>query len=163
MELTQKIRFSTVAQAIDLTPKAFRNWLQRYELHLVSDHKTKGWTDFALADVAVLALTREMVRWGVGVEAANKHAYDYLVLCAGPLFQYRSAPPEALLALLDGRQFCVAYRPGTEDLYLFAEPLRQEQPVTQTDFEAALWVTPMLVVSDAFDRIPGHRERRADR
>ncbi|MCP3879224.1 MAG: hypothetical protein GY701_12675 [Sulfitobacter sp.] len=151
MKLSQKIRFSTVAAAIDLTPKAFRNWLQRYELQLISDHETRSWTNFALSDVAVLALTREMVRWGVGVEEANECAILYLRKYVGEIFAYRNAPPEALTAALNQRLLCVARDPKDNAAILFPNPTGDE--IKPTDFASAVWITPMLPVQKAFEHI----------
>lgn len=150
-QLKLKLRFSTVAAAIDLTPKAFRNWLQRYELNLLSDHKTRGWTEFTLGDVAVLALTRELVRWGVGVEAANEFAFVVVKSKAGMLLEYRNTPAKALLAVFAGTSLCFHSPDDPKGPFMIINPaLHGYEP---SDFDSALWLNPHSVMAQAFDRI----------
>lgn len=150
-QLKLKLRFSTVASAIDLTPKAFRNWLQRYDLHLLSDHKTRGWTDFTLGDVAVLAITREMVRWGVGVEAANEIAFIIVKTKAGMLLEYRNTPAQAIFAALHATTVCVHSPDDPEGPFHLINPERQG--FRASDLESALWLNPQNVVAQAYQRI----------
>lgn len=150
-QLTLKLRFSTVASAIGLTPKAFRNWLQRYDLHLLSDHKLRGWTEFTLGDVAVLAITRELVRWGVGVEPANEIAFLIVETKAGVLLEYRNTPAQAIFAALQTTTLCVHSPDDPDGPFMLTDPERQGyQP---SDFESALWVDPQQVVARAYHRI----------
>jgi DNA-binding transcriptional MerR regulator len=67
------LRFSTVAYAIDTTPKSLRKWLQSGKVTLDSDTGT-GWRAFTLYDVAILAIMRRLVDFGVGVEEAGRIA-----------------------------------------------------------------------------------------
>lgn len=150
-QLKQKIRFSTVAKAIDLTPKAFRNWLQRYDLHLLSDHKTRDWTNFTMADIAVLAITRELVRWGIGVEDANVIAFVIIKEKAGLLLQYRNTPAEALVASLQATTLCVHSNDDPEGPYHILNP--ESQGFGPADFNSCLWLMPQELVASAFNRI----------
>ncbi|MGC9370300.1 MAG: hypothetical protein ACP5DX_12235 [Paracoccaceae bacterium] len=150
-QLKLKIRFSTVATAIDLTPKAFRNWLQRYDLHLLSDHKTRGWTDFTLGDVAVLAITRELVRWGIGVEAANEIAFIVVKDRAGMLLEYRNTPAEAIFAALQGSTLCLHSPDDPDGPYTLPNPEREGY--SASDFDSSLWFNPQNIVARAFHRI----------
>ena len=73
------LRFSDVAFGIDTTPKALRNWLQRDQVALFSQPpEGAGWRRFCLADVAVLALVRKLVDFGVNVETASSLAVTIL-------------------------------------------------------------------------------------
>lgn len=146
-----KIRFSTAAAAIGLTPKAFRNWLQRYDLHLLSDYKTRGWTDFQLGDVSILAITRELVRWGVGVEAANEIAFIVVKTKAGPLLEYRNTPAQAIFAALEGAELCVHSPDDPEGPFTLLNPDREG--FAPSDFDSALWLSPRKIVAKAFQRI----------
>lgn len=150
-QLNLKLRFSTVATAIDLTPKAFRNWLQRYDLHLLSDHKTKGWTNFTLGDVAVLAITRELVRWGVGVEDANEFSFIVVKTKAGLLLKYRNTPAQAIFAALQATTLCLHSPDDAEGPYLLIDPVKEG--FGYSDFPSALWLSPKKIVAQAYHRI----------
>jgi hypothetical protein len=73
--LAKKLRFSDVVYAINSTPKSLRLWLQR---GLVNIHTPKpaggGWTEYSFIDIAILALVRSLVSWGVNVPTASKIA-----------------------------------------------------------------------------------------
>lgn len=71
--LDRKLRFSDVVYAIDTTPKSLRNWLQRKQVRLTT-FEDSGWREFNLADVAILALVRQMVDFGLSVEDASDFA-----------------------------------------------------------------------------------------
>ncbi|MGX1495167.1 hypothetical protein ACSSV1_000188 [Labrenzia sp. MBR-25] len=68
--LDRKLRFSDVAYAINTTPKSLRNWLQRKQVRLTT-HEDSGWREFNLVDVAILAIVRRLVDFGVPVEDAS--------------------------------------------------------------------------------------------
>lgn len=100
-ELTQKkIRFSDAAIAVGVNQKTLRNWLQRNKINLISDHSGPSWTEFTYGDICVLALMREMVRWGVQVNEANEIALAVIAQKAGPLLYYKNTLKKALLASL---------------------------------------------------------------
>ncbi|MGE0698780.1 MAG: MerR family transcriptional regulator [Hyphomicrobiaceae bacterium] len=73
--LARKLRFSDVVYAINGTPKSLRLWLQR---GLVDIHTPKpagsAWTEYSFIDIAILALVRTLVSWGVNVPTASKIA-----------------------------------------------------------------------------------------
>ncbi len=73
--LSKKLRFSDVVYAIGSTPKAVRLWLQR---GLVEIHTPKpeggGWTEYSFRDIAILALVRALVNFGVDVPTASEIA-----------------------------------------------------------------------------------------
>jgi hypothetical protein len=73
--LSKKLRFSDVVYAIGATPKAVRLWLQR---GLVEIHTPKpvggGWTEYSFRDIAILALVRSLVNFGVDVPTASSIA-----------------------------------------------------------------------------------------
>lgn len=107
-ELTEiKIRFSDAAYAIGSTQKALRNWLQRYDLHLTTDYTSRKWTEFTNVDIAILALTRTMVKWGIPVQDANKTAYSVIVPSANLLLQYKNTPRAALTAVFTAKTILV--------------------------------------------------------
>ena len=55
-----KIRFSDAAYAIESTPKALRNWIQKGQVTLVSED-TGGWREFSLAEIAILAVINDPI------------------------------------------------------------------------------------------------------
>ncbi|MBK6707563.1 MAG: hypothetical protein IPG54_08765 [Sphingomonadales bacterium] len=64
----RKLRFSGVVYAVDASPKALRKWLQPEQVDLITPRTEGGWNYFSMGDVAVLALVRSIVNFGVGVE-----------------------------------------------------------------------------------------------
>lgn len=71
-KLSKKLRISDVARAIGATPKSVRLWLDR---GLVEIHTAKpeggGWTEYSFRDIAILALVRSLVDFGVDVSTAS--------------------------------------------------------------------------------------------
>ena len=68
-----RLRFSDVVFAIDTTPKSLRKWLQSGKLKLDSDSQ-EGWRNFSLYDLAMLAIMRKLVDFGVSVQDAAQIA-----------------------------------------------------------------------------------------
>lgn len=75
----KKLRFSDVAYAAGTTPKSLRNWLQRKQVRLATFEDSTGWREFNLTDVAILALIRQMVDFGVNVEEASDIANSVVI------------------------------------------------------------------------------------
>lgn len=73
----RKLRFSDAAYAIDAPPKSLRNWLQREQVVLPGEHDG-GWRAFSYLDIAVLALVRPLVEYGLLVREANDIAHAAL-------------------------------------------------------------------------------------
>jgi hypothetical protein len=73
--LARKLRFSDVVYGIGTTPKSLRLWLQR---GLVEIHTPKpaggGWIEYSFFDIAILALVRTFVNFGVDVPTASRLA-----------------------------------------------------------------------------------------
>ena len=150
-ELThRKIRFSDAARAIGVKPKTLRNWLQRNEIVLISDYATPGWTEFLLADIAVLAVMRELVRFGFPVDHANEIALLHLLREAGITLQYKNAPAAVLVAYLKPFRLFVYPEEDSEDLKSL---MTQELSDALPDMNAVLVVRPGHVVELAFDRL----------
>ena len=76
------LRFSDIVFAIDTTPKSLRKWLQNDKLSLDSDSQS-GWRNFSLFDLAILAIMRKLVDFGISVEVAHKIARDHLCTIPG--------------------------------------------------------------------------------
>ena len=72
-----ELRFSDVVFAIDTTPKSLRKWLQSGKLKLDSDSQS-GWRNFSHYDLAILAIMRKLVDFGISVEVASKIAKAHL-------------------------------------------------------------------------------------
>lgn len=70
--LSKKLRFSDVVYAINSTPKAIRLWLQRGLVEIDTPKpKDGGWTEYSFFDIAILALVRSLVNFGVDVPTAS--------------------------------------------------------------------------------------------
>ncbi len=65
-----ELRFSDVVFAIETTPKSLRKWLQNDKVRLDSDSQ-EGWRNFSPYDLAVLAVMRKLVDYGVRVQEAS--------------------------------------------------------------------------------------------
>ena len=146
----KKIRFSDAAHSIGVTKKTLRNWLQRYDLSLISNYQGPQWTEFTMGDIAVLAVMRQLAKWGVSVKYANEIAYFEILSKAGPMFEYRNTPAKALIA---GFQ--------NWDMYLFGEDengdptasviAKQDYlPRTHSSF---IFLNMGRVISDAYERL----------
>ncbi|QIG92878.1 MerR family transcriptional regulator [Bradyrhizobium sp. 6(2017)] len=72
--LARKLRFSDAAYAINTTPKTLRNWLQRGVVNIHTPQQEGGWTEYSFIDIAILALVRSLVSWGVSVPTASNIA-----------------------------------------------------------------------------------------
>lgn len=82
--LEPTLRFSDVAFGIEAPPKTLRNWLQREQVDLFSDAPLSGgWRRFPLIDVAILALVRRLVTFGINVETASALAHTILIKMQG--------------------------------------------------------------------------------
>lgn len=91
------LRFGDVVYAIDTTPKALRNWLQRGQVKLASPKPDEGWREFSYVDVAILALTRSIVDFGVQVEDASNLAHTILTHMQGEAWTaFKNIPPTAM-------------------------------------------------------------------
>lgn len=104
--LEKKLRFGDVAYAIDSTPKALRNWLQRDQIKLFSEAPEEGWREFSFADVAVLAIVRKIVDFGSRVEEASWLAHAAIQqMC--PVERFQNIPPGALATIWHGRTLAI--------------------------------------------------------
>jgi hypothetical protein len=77
-------RFGDVATALDMGLPALRRWLQQGLVGVQMGLDRKGWLEFTLHDVAVLALVKPMAEWGMPVHAAHKIAVRAMRELAGP-------------------------------------------------------------------------------
>jgi hypothetical protein len=98
----KKLRFSDVVYAIDTTPRSLRVWLQRDQVTLSEKADNEGgWAEFSFADIGILALTRRLVHFGLGVEVANTIAHGHVVRSVNTMkrhFKLEDAPAEVLLS-----------------------------------------------------------------
>lgn len=145
----RKIRFSDAAHAIGVKPKALRNWLQRNKIILFTKYDGREWAEFSFADIAVLALMRRLVKWGLKVDYANEIAFSEIQAKAGPLLSFENAPLETLPALLSGWQLFLFDEDENGDPIAAMIPAQDVLP-QRSDF---LFVNPGQVVSEAFSRL----------
>ncbi len=116
--LSKKLRFADVVYAIGSTPKAVRLWLQR---GLVEIHTPKpeggGWTEYSYRDIAILALVRALVNFGVDVSTASDIANSILGDRFFDLMNERRDPenmPARLLARIWSNKRLHLYRDGDD-------------------------------------------------
>ncbi len=70
--MARKLRFSDAVYAINTTPKALRNWLQRGLVDIYTPQREDGgWAEYSFIDIAILALVRQLVNFGVNVPTAS--------------------------------------------------------------------------------------------
>lgn len=116
--LAKKLRFSDVVYAIDTTPKSLRLWLQR---GLVEIHTPKreggGWSEYSFRDIAILALVRSLVNFGVDVPTASSIANAIMGDRFFPQMVYLQNPdnmPVGALALMWSNRRLYLYREGDD-------------------------------------------------
>jgi hypothetical protein len=116
--LSKKLRFSDVVYAIGSTPKAVRLWLQR---GLVEIHTPKpeggGWTEYSFRDIAILALVRALVNFGVDVPTASSIANTIMGDHFFPQMNHLKNPdemPAGALALMWSNRRLYLYRDGDD-------------------------------------------------
>lgn len=157
-QLYKKLRFSDVALAIETSPKSLRNWLQRGQVELFTD-RDDGWHEFTYGDVAVLAIVRKLVDFGVGVPMASQIAHEALAMFPEglrrgiqfPRFLVVPWEPYSLLVWPDGGD---AWRlntfenvRGIDGLKRLLSNLGKEKPIT-----AFLFIDMAGVLSNALGR-----------
>ena len=111
--LDRKLRFSDAVYAIGATPKSLRKWLQNDELQLVYSGQKSGWHDFSFADLAVLAIMRPLVDFGLTVGEASDFSNVTLMGRAKLLMRSKNTPPQALAAVFKGVEMRVWHEAET--------------------------------------------------
>lgn len=91
--------FTEAALAAGVGPKTLRNWVDRGLINLDADANREGdgWRRFTLYDVLRLAVTRELVEFGVSVSESFRIA-DALLSRAQMLLMYKNTPAAAIKA-----------------------------------------------------------------
>lgn len=71
-KILKKLRFSDAVYAIGSTPKSVRLWLQRGLVEINTPKPDSGgWTEYSFHDIAILALVRSLVDFGVDVRTSS--------------------------------------------------------------------------------------------
>lgn len=152
--LDPKLRFSDVVYAIEITPKALRNWLQRDQVTLDSKKPDEGgWREFSFVDVAILAVTRRLVEFGVTVENASKLAHTILTHMQGDAWMmmvrgFKNAPPEILATFWANRSVLIAKEGDEWALQIWD----RWKPFPADAADAALILNPEGVLRRALSR-----------
>jgi hypothetical protein len=109
------VRRAAVVHSLGTTGKTVDNWLQRDQVTLPSGSTPRGnWRGFTGADVAVLSIVKELVRFGLPVAVASGFANTALAdAAADRLSNFSIAPPDSIAALGDGLKLLV-WRKGQE-------------------------------------------------
>lgn len=152
--LDPKLRFSDVVYAIETTPKTLRNWLQRDQVTLDSQKPEEGgWREFSFVDVAILALTRRLVDFGITVENASKLAHTILTFMQGDRWMtiakgYKNMPPEVLASFWVNRSVLIAKDGDDWQLQIW----NRWDPIPTAFADAALILHPEDVLRRAMSR-----------
>lgn len=109
--LERKLRFSDAVVAIDTRPKVLRNWLQRDQVQFINDDRSGGWREFNVVDIAVLAIMRKLVDFGMPVSDANFWANETVIVRTADRLD-NSGPQFAALAALFEDYIIAAYKYG---------------------------------------------------
>ncbi len=149
-----KLRFSDVVLAIETTPKSLRKWLQSGKLQLDSDSQ-KGWRNFSAYDLAILAVMRKLVDFGINVQEASEIAtinirgipgvYDPDLIMAGP----NPNLPDSL----EGQFLEVAVQGSSWATWTTDEPKGKDSKI-----DAKLVLNLGRIVGRAFDRVTGRTD-----
>ncbi len=145
----RKIRFSDAAFAIGLTNKALRNWLQRNEMKLVSDYTSRSWTEFTMADIAVLAVTERIVKFGFPVTYSNEIAHEAIFKNAGPMLIRMDRQSKAFTSVLQSWDIKVWKNFVGASAYSIISNSKPSDPPADT----FLTLNVGKVVSSAFERL----------
>lgn len=142
------LRFGDVVYAIDTTPKALRNWLQRGQVKLASPKPEEGWREFSYVDVAILALTRSIVDFGVQVEEASNLAHTILTYMQGEAWTtLKNVPPTAISIFWVNKAVLIARDGETWNLMIWNR--WEEFP---EDFPPAIIIIPEHTLRAALTR-----------
>jgi hypothetical protein len=103
------IRFRHAADAIGVTKKTLRNWLARGQVSL--ETPSEGWSAFSRIDLMRLAITAELVSFGMGILPAFMTAGSAVDHATYLLASYRNTPAAALNHAFLGRQIAICRTP----------------------------------------------------
>lgn len=102
--LDRKLRLADVAFAIEATPKTVRNWFERNQVELTfGGGHDGGWREFSIADVAVLAVVRKLVEFGMNVKAASDFANAALMSPDSGILSREDCPPAEIASYYAGQ------------------------------------------------------------
>jgi MerR HTH family regulatory protein len=113
--MAKRLRFADAVKAIQTTPKTLRNWLQRDQIKLYWSNS--GWAEYRLEDIAVLALTKTLVDFGITVRLANS-------LAERAMFEYPMPFPPRRRQELSPIQYVKAW--ANHRLHVFRDALVEE-------------------------------------
>ena len=139
------IRFRHAAAAIGVTKKTLRNWLARGQVEL--EEEGDGWSNFSRLDLIRLAITAELIGYGMGVVPAFLAAQSSVGVATDLLASYRNTPPGVLAHAFKGHQIAIC-RPG-EGRWSISH-LKPEQQIPDEYFAApAVLLVNCQVIADA--------------
>ncbi len=105
-ELTAPIiRFRHAVEAIGVTKKTLRNWLARGQVRL--EEPSEGWATFSRLDLVRLALTSELVGYGMGIVPAFQTACTAVDHATYLLATYRNTPAAIMGHAFEGHRIVI--------------------------------------------------------
>jgi hypothetical protein len=108
--LDRKLRFSDAVYAIGTTPKQLRNWLQRRLVEIDTPRpENGGWSEYSFYDIAILALVKRLVDFGIEVSAASDIANKTMEFhpVRGELTKIKEIPANALAIMWSNQRLWV--------------------------------------------------------
>lgn len=151
--LDRKLRFSDVVYAIETTPKSLRLWLQRDLVQIDTPQKDGGgWAEYTFQDIAILALVRQLVHFGIDVSnasgIANKTMSDTFFNSARMARHPGKIPASAVGLLWTNRRLWI-HRTTDGDWQLTIKNCWEDQPEPDAVY---LTIDVHAVMQRAFER-----------
>ena len=122
----KKFRFSDAVYVAETTPKSLRKWLQNPDMRLFFSGQGTGWREFNFADLAVLAVMRKLVDFGLTIDTANTFANVIIAGHGTSLFSHNTSP-DVLVAKFDG-SLALVYLVGKKDWAVRIDPKHKYRP-----------------------------------
>ena len=122
-----KFRFSDVVYAIETTPKSLRQWFQNGQASGVNESERQGWLSFDFLSLALLAVMRKCVDFGVPVDAAKCISFEQL-FAYDHLPERKSLTASMLSEAWDGRVLIVWREGETYRQRICSEDFSQTPP-----------------------------------
>jgi hypothetical protein len=160
-EVAQKrFKFGQAAYGIGVTDKTLRNWLQREQVDLITGRgPDDAHYSFALADLVILSVVAELVRYGCPVRTA----YDGLGALRRHFVQlsaFKNAPLGAMSAALIPMQLFVTNQHGVWNIKLLQANGPQEETGDDEKIGSFLVVSPGFCMGEVLRRIRENDETR---
>jgi hypothetical protein len=156
----KRFKFGQAAYGIGVTEKTLRNWLQRGQVDLVTERgPDDAHYSFAIADLVVLSVVAELVRYGCPVRTAYD-GLDPLRRHFSMLSMFKNAPFAAAAAALVPMQIFVTNQHGVWNIKLLQTNTPQGDAGDDEKIGSFLVVDPAFCMGEVLRRIREQEETR---